>query len=153
MLIQWLREHSSKDRVIHNAAHTGRIENYGVFCSAPASTCAGWVLRITTPQAKYFVAVVENEMHEWVRWYRIRPEQIDWTAWSGGQFQSELYRGDQSELYDDCRQSAITPQELSRPDPAKADSDVPSQADGRPGDTDADRPVDRNRRDPTYPST
>lgn len=142
MLIEWLREHSGNDRVIRNAAHTGRIENYGVFCPAPGSTYAGWVLGIATPQARYRVVVVENELHEWVRWYRIRQEQIDWTAWAGDQFRGDLYRGDQPEVYDEIHKAAITMQQLSGLSAKETDSDVPLQADGRPGDETSDHSVD-----------
>jgi hypothetical protein len=146
MLIEWLRTHSSRDRVIHNAAHTGRIESYGVFCSAPGSTSAGWVLYITTPQARYLVAVVENELHEWTRWYRIRRDQVDWSAWAGDQFQSELYQGDEPYRYQELRNEALkaasTPLRLSRHDPKEADPDLPPQAHGYPGDVASDRPVD-----------
>jgi hypothetical protein len=143
MLVEWLREHSTNDRVIHNAAHTGRIENYGVFCSAPGSTSAGWVLAITTPQARYRVVVIENELHEWVRWYRIRPTQIDWSAWVGDQFHAEIYRGDQPEVYDGCRKAAVTAQQLSRSGAEGADSNLPPETHGRAGDEAADRQVDR----------
>jgi len=143
MLIEWLREHSQRDRVIHNAVHTGRIENYGAFCSAPGSTAAGWVLHITTPQARYLVSVVENEQHEWVRWYRIKKEQLDWATWVGCQFRSDLFRGDEPEFYNEYSKAAITLQQLSRSGAQEADSDVPPQTHGGPGDATADRSVDR----------